>query len=163
MIIPEPGAGFGAPIGLVDPSQVAWERFPVHAYASAGDMAPRIVDGPDGTRLIECPRCRRTAGIDAEACPACGRPFTMEGVVPAAPQTGNTLAILSLILGLFALPMAVCGGAIGGVPALVSLALGIWGWSKSRPGRGSSRPLIMIGAILSGLALLGAVWAVAGL
>ncbi|UCG33172.1 MAG: hypothetical protein JSU68_00790 [Phycisphaerales bacterium] len=163
MIIPEPGVSLGAPVGLVDPSQVAWERFPVHAYASAGEMAPRIVDRPDGSRLIECPQCRRTAGIEAEACPACGRPFTMAGVVPAAPQTGNALAVLSLILGLFALPIAVCGGAIGGVPALVSLGLGLWGWSKTRPGQGSSRPLILIGAILSGLALLGAVWAVAGL
>jgi hypothetical protein len=87
----------------------------------------------------------------------------MEGVVPAAPHTGSTLAILALILGLFALPMAVCGGAVGGLPALLSLGLGLWGWSKSRPGHGSSRPLIMIGALLSGLALLGAVWAVAGL
>ena len=162
MIIPAPGVGFGAPVGQVDPSQVEWERAAVHAYASAGELAPRIVTGPDGRQAIQCPRCGQATEVDAERCPACGRPFTMEGVVSAAPQMGNALALLCLILGLFALPMAVCGGPVGAVPALVSLGLGSWAWMKSRPGEGSSRPLIIIGVLLSALALLRAVAVVAG-
>jgi DNA-directed RNA polymerase subunit RPC12/RpoP len=52
---------------------------PMHAYATAGDRAPKIVRRETGEQVIVCPRCRREMPIDADGCTACGVPFTLEG------------------------------------------------------------------------------------
>ena len=151
--VPRPGLGWGTPVGEVDPGQVEGERIPVHAYAAAGERAPRIVTRDDGSPGIECPRCGESSDIDAERCGSCGRPFTMEGAVRAAPPAGQGRAVLCFVMGLLAVPVALCGGGAGALPAAVSLGLGWSAWPKTRPGRGPARPLIITGVLHSSGAL----------
>lgn len=81
---------------------------PMHAYATAGARAPKIVTRPDGQQVIVCPRCGRADSVDANLCGSCGMPFTMEGAEVII-QTGggpeaNTLASAALTVGVLSIP-----------------------------------------------------------
>lgn len=81
---------------------------PMHAYATAGARAPKIITRPDGQQVIVCPRCGRAGAVDANLCGACGMPFTMEGAEVII-QTGggpeaNTLASAALTVGVLSIP-----------------------------------------------------------
>ena len=118
---------------------------PAHAYAASGHQAPRFVETADGTAAIRCPRCNANNAVDADACAACGTPFTME----AAPTVGSlrrrqgsrtalTLGIVGLLLFPLALPsvLAIVIGlrtvfapASGAAPtgAWIGIGLGVCG------------------------------------
>lgn len=72
---------------------------PVHAYGASGHHAPQIVQRPDGTSVIECPRCNEHNPIEADTCYACGAPFTIEAAATVGKLYRDRRASASLTLG----------------------------------------------------------------
>lgn len=139
---------------LIDPMSgkiIKPDPHPVHAYAAAGDRAPRVVRRPDGTQAIHCPRCRAASKITSNNCDSCGAAFTMEGTVARSFDTESSLALASLVTGVvgvftFCVP----------VLAVVAIILGAVGFvrasgSTDRSGRTMSIVGIILGVV--GLAL----------
>ena len=93
---------------------------PVHAYAAAGDRAPKIVRSETGDQLIICSRCNAPNLVSADSCRGCGIPFTLEGTTRIALPSGSGFSTSSLILGLLGLPSCAIV-----VPSLLAIALGI--------------------------------------
>ena len=94
---------------LIDPMTgkvIKPDPHPVHAYAAAGERAPKIVRRADGTQAIQCTRCPAVSPITANNCKACGMPFTMEGTTADAANSNNGMAIASLVMGIIGIPMA---------------------------------------------------------
>ncbi|HMO26861.1 MAG TPA: DUF4190 domain-containing protein, partial [Tepidisphaeraceae bacterium] len=93
---------------LIDPltgKVIKQDPHPVHAYAAAGERAPRIVRNREGKHAIQCPRCGAINGITSNNCGPCGMPFTMEGTTaPIGGGASNGLAVASLVLGILSLP-----------------------------------------------------------
>lgn len=143
--IPAPfGKGFR--VGGTEPENEYAQ--PVHAYAAAGDKAPRILRGPDGKQAIECPRCKRLNEPNRNNCSLCAMPFTLEGAEGgSAPSQGNGLATASLVLGIVGVP-----GSFILVPSLLALVFGFLSLrgqtaEGGSPGRGSSIAGTVLGAI----------------
>lgn len=120
--LPDPGVLLDKPKVTPDAAADDPAAPAVHAYAAAGGEAPRIVRTEDGERAIECPRCREWSPIDADACVACGTPFTMDaaatvGKIQHSKRTaiGVTLAVV----GVFSFPLL--------LPSVVGLVLGLLG------------------------------------
>jgi ribosomal protein L40E len=91
---------------LIDPMTgqvVKQDPHPVHAYAAAGQRAPKIERELDQTQRIVCPRCNARSRIEANNCTACGMPFTMEGTTLEATGSGNSYATAGLVLGIVGL------------------------------------------------------------
>jgi phage FluMu protein Com len=92
---------------LIDPKTrevIKLPPHPVHAYAAAGDRAPRILRHNDGRQIILCPRCNAQSPIGANNCRACGMPFTMEGTTVEAAGNSNGFCVASLVLGIVGIP-----------------------------------------------------------
>src|SRR5438067_9592 len=92
---------------LIDPKTrqiIKQDPHPVHAYAAAGERAPRILRRPDGSQSIQCPRCSAASPITANNCKSCGMPFTMEGTTLEAAGTSNGFCVASLVLGIIGIP-----------------------------------------------------------
>lgn len=134
---------------LVDPVTreiIKPDPHPVHAYAAAGERAPRIVRRADGKQWILCPRCGATAPVEANSCGACGMPFTMEGTTPVPGGSASGVAVTALVLGIL---------GILGIPAsctvlvpLLAIGFGIAGLYQSRgEGRGFAIAGILCGLV----------------
>lgn len=94
---------------LIDPKTrqiIKQDPHPVHAYAAAGDRAPKILRRQDGKQVIRCPRCAGESPITANNCKACGMPFTMEGTTVEAAGASNGFCVASLVLGIIGIPAA---------------------------------------------------------
>jgi len=92
---------------LIDPMTgkiIKPDPHPVHAYAAAGERAPRILRSDDGRQTIMCPRCQSLSPITANNCKSCGMPFTMEGTTLEAAGTSNGFCVASLVLGIIGIP-----------------------------------------------------------
>ena len=92
---------------LIDPMTgkiIKPDPHPVHAYAAAGERAPRILRSDDGRQTIMCPRCQSLSPISANNCKSCGMPFTMEGTTLEAAGTSNGFCVASLVLGIIGIP-----------------------------------------------------------
>ncbi len=92
---------------LIDPKTrqiIKQDPHPVHAYAAAGDRAPKIIRRNDGKQTIVCPRCSAASPITANKCKSCGMPFTMEGTTLEAAGSSNGFCVASLVLGIIGLP-----------------------------------------------------------
>ncbi len=110
---------------LIDPVTkqiIKQDPHPVHAYAAAGDRAPRILRLDSGSQVIQCPRCGKTSPISANNCKSCLMPFTMEGTTIEAGSAANGYCVASLVLGIIGIPasctlivpaLAVVFGVIG--------------------------------------------------
>src|SRR5271170_375157 len=122
---------------LIDPKTrqiIKQDPHPVHAYAAAGERAPKIVRGSDGKHTIICPRCSAGSPITANNCKSCGMPFTMEGTTLEATGTSNGFCVASLVLGIIGIP-AFC--AI--IPGALAIVFGIIGYSQvTKNGEGGS-------------------------
>jgi DNA-directed RNA polymerase subunit RPC12/RpoP len=101
---------------------------PMHAYATAGQKAPRIIRLDSGDQRVECPRCRRLCTVESNVCSGCGMPFTLEGAEQAMAlhHPSDTLANAALVAGIvslltFCLPL----------PAPVAVGLGIMAIRRS--------------------------------
>ena len=113
---------------LIDPMTgkvIKQDPHPVHAYAAAGERAPRILRrGGDGAQFILCPKCKTQSPITANNCKNCGMPFTMEGTTAEAAGASNGYAVASLVLGIIGLPTCVIGiiSGLGLIFGLIALA-----------------------------------------
>jgi len=143
---------------LIDPKTrqiIKQDPHPVHAYAAAGDRAPKIIRQSDAKQIIVCPRCNAASPISANNCKACGMPFTMEGTTLEAAGASNGFCVASLVLGIIGLP-AFCTF----VTPLLAIIFGIVGYNQVAKtgsqggGKGMAIAGIVCGVIGCGLALM---------
>jgi DNA-directed RNA polymerase subunit RPC12/RpoP len=126
---------------------------PVHAYAAAGERAPKILRKTDGSQEILCTRCNTHSPITANNCRNCGNPFTIEGTTSDAVSESSGLAAASLILGIISLPTSPCLFIFG------PLALVLGGISYYQAQQtGGSKGLATAGIILGALGTLISGW-----
>lgn len=156
-VIPGVDTRTGLASGLGDPGLDPDDPTPVHAYAAAGDRAPKLVRQGSGEYGIVCPRCDNCVDIRADHCPICGYPFTMEGAQRAAQTAPDGFAISAFLVGIIALPLAWCTD-LGGVLAFGAVVLGwisldrVISSTKVRRARGVAICGVVLGAL--GLAVL---------
>jgi hypothetical protein len=93
---------------------------PVHAYGASGHQAPQIVQGPDGTPLIQCPRCNAHNPIDADVCAACAAPFTIEAATTIGTLHRDRRAAAALTFGIVGLVLF-----FAVIPGLLATWLGL--------------------------------------
>ena len=113
---------------LIDPMTgkiIKQDPHPVHAYAAAGERAPRILRQGGGSQVIQCPRCGSLSGITSNNCKSCGMPFTMEGTTIEAAGGGNGFCVSALVLGIIGIP----AGCTGIVP-LLAIIFGVIGLNQ---------------------------------
>lgn len=143
---------------LIDPRTrqiIKQDPHPVHAYAAAGDRAPRILRQNDGKQIIRCPRCSAASPITANNCKACGMPFTMEGTTLEAAGTSNGFCVASLVLGIIGIP-AFCT-FIAPLLAIVFGGVGLTQVAKGG-GEGGGKGMAIAGIICGVIGLLLAVY-----
>ncbi|HVT87297.1 MAG TPA: DUF4190 domain-containing protein [Tepidisphaeraceae bacterium] len=135
---------------LIDPITreiIKQDPHPVHAYAAAGERAPRIVRLADQGQAIECPRCKALSPITANNCKSCGMPFTMEGTTQEAAGSSNGFCVASLVLGIVGIP-AFCIV----IPAVLAIIFGIIGYNQtSTSGVESSGKGMAVAGIVCGV------------
>lgn len=134
---------------------------PVHAYAAAGERAPRIEKNSLGEKVIVCPRCLTHSPITTNNCRSCGMPFTMEGTTATASGSSNGFCVASLVLGIVGLP-AFCTFIL----PLLAVIFGIIGLiqvnaSASSTNATGGKGLGIAGIVCGGLGLLLAVLRIA--
>jgi hypothetical protein len=142
---------------LIDPITkqiIKQDPHPVHAYAAAGDRAPKIIRQKSGQQTIQCPRCNTLSAITANNCKSCGMPFTMEGTTLEASGTSNGFCVASLVLGIIGLPTYCVI-----ITPLLGVIFGIIGLNQtSKGGEGGGRGMAIAGIICGSLGLLIALW-----
>ncbi len=139
---------------LIDPKTrqiIKQDPHPVHAYAAAGDRAPKINRGTDGKQTIQCPRCSGQSTITSNNCKLCGMPFTMEGTTVEASGASNGFCVASLVLGIISLP-AFCT-VVAPILAIIFGAIGYSQVSKSGS-EGGGRGMAIAGMICGGIGCL---------
>jgi len=144
---------------LIDPVTrqiIKQDPHPVHAYAAAGDRAPKIVRLTDGSQAIECPRCRSLSVVTANNCKSCGMPFTMEGTTLEAAGASNSFCVASLVLGIIGIPMF-C--AI--VPPVLAIILGAIGYNQVTASgqEAAGKGMAIAGMVCGGIGTLLMLWA----
>lgn len=135
---------------LIDPKTrqiIKQDPHPVHAYAAAGERAPKILRQPSGTQTIQCPRCSTLSPITANNCKSCGMPFTMEGTTLEAAGASNGFCVASLVLGIIGIP-----GSCAVVPGILAIVFGIIGLNQvSKSGTQSGGRGMAIAGIICGV------------
>jgi len=138
---------------LIDPKSgqiIKQDPHPVHAYAAAGERAPRILRS-EGQQQILCPRCQALSPITANNCKSCGMPFTMEGTTLEASGTSNGFCVASLVLGIIGLP-----AACAVLPSVLAVVFGIIGYNQvSKSGVEGGGKGMAIAGIVCGVIGLG--------
>lgn len=141
---------------LIDPITqeiIKQDPHPVHAYAAAGDRAPKIQRLSDGGQAIECPRCQALSPISANNCKSCGMPFTMEGTTLEAAGTSNGYSVASLVLGIIGIPAFFCV-----LPSVLAIVMGIIGVNQTGEGESSGRSMAIAGIVTGGIGTFVAIW-----
>jgi DNA-directed RNA polymerase subunit RPC12/RpoP len=138
---------------LIDPKTrqiIKQDPHPVHAYAAAGDRAPRIIRSDDGKQQIQCARCRALTDITANNCKSCGIPFTMEGTTIEATGSSNGFCVASLVLGIIGVPACVTW-----VVPILAIVFGIVGFVQTnQPGsEAGGKGMAIAGIVLGGVGL----------
>lgn len=120
---------------------------PMHAYATAGTKAPKIIQLNDDELAIICPRCNRNCSIESNACENCGTPFTIEGAEATAKRAdgsnGFATAAMAIAIISFCIPFS----------GVVGVALGLAGMKRAdelgtaRPGYGLALAAVIVGLI----------------
>ncbi len=114
-VIPDVDRRTGLPTGPAVVADDGQLPTPMHAYAAAGQKAPSIVTRASGEQAIVCPRCRGESDVDANMCPRCGLPFTIEGAsaIAATADGGtdrfSTASFVCGVIGIFTFCMPVMG------------------------------------------------------
>ncbi|MGH7215194.1 MAG: DUF4190 domain-containing protein [Tepidisphaeraceae bacterium] len=144
---------------LIDPHTrqiIKPDPHPVHAYAAAGDRAPKILRSDDGKHTIQCPRCSSMSLITANNCKSCGMPFTMEGTTLEASGASNGFCVAALVLGIVGIP-----AACAFIPSLLAVIFGIIGFNQvnAAGGEGGGKGMAIAGIICGAIGLLlGLMW-----
>ena len=137
---------------LIDPmtgNVIKQDPHPVHAYAAAGERAPRIIRRAEGGQGIACPKCKAISPITSNNCKSCGMPFTMEGTTADAAGASNGYAIASLVLGIVGLPTCMIGAI-----AVLGLVFGLIAYSQTgAENGGAGRGLAIAGVACSGFGI----------
>lgn len=151
-IVPEMDSRTGLARTNADPGEDGENPTPVHAYAAAGEMAPRIHRGDDDRLTIECPRCRRESPIGADNCAQCGLPFTLEGMTARPATASSGYGAAAVMLGILGVLLGCIG--IGIIPGGVAVLLGFYS-VMTQPGRGfrAAHAGILLGLAATGLGL----------
>jgi DNA-directed RNA polymerase subunit RPC12/RpoP len=134
---------------LIDPTTrqiIKQDPHPVHAYAAAGERAPRILRSKDGKQVIQCPRCGGQSPITANNCKACGIPFTMEGTTVEATGTSNGFCVTALVLGILGIPAA-CTMIL----PVLAIIFGIIGYSQVSKNEGGGKGMAIAGIIFGAI------------
>jgi DNA-directed RNA polymerase subunit M/transcription elongation factor TFIIS len=121
-VIPAVDPRTGLATGIADPGEDAQNPTPMHAYAAAGARAPKILRLDDGRCVIVCPRCQAQSPVTADACEACGHPFTADAIAANRPSVGGSseLGVLSAVFGLVGLVVCPILPAVAIVLAFVA-------------------------------------------
>ena len=134
---------------LIDPMTgkvIKQDPHPVHAYAAAGERAPRIVR--DGNKqAIKCAKCGTVNPITGNNCKSCGMPFTMEGTTLEAAGASNGFCVASLVLGIIGIP-AFCTVVV----PLLAIVFGLIGLAQG--GEGGGKGMAIGGIVCGGVGLL---------
>jgi DNA-directed RNA polymerase subunit RPC12/RpoP len=142
IMIPEVNRRTGRPRAATLLDDGGEDPTPIHAYAASGLQAPRIFRRADGSQAIECPRCSEMCAVDAESCPSCGTPFTVEAAPSIPSYKSARRAQIALVMGICSLPLCILF-----VPALAAIILGLL---SLRLGAGGRPPAAGIVAIVLG-------------
>jgi LSD1 subclass zinc finger protein len=141
---------------LIDPDTqeiLKPDPHPVHAYAAAGDRAPKILRTTDGGQSIQCSRCNTLNKVSANSCRSCGVPFTLEGTVQTDRSQNNGFATTSLVLGVLGIPTCAIF-----VPSILAIVFGVIALGQIRTrgtgSRGTAIAGVICGAIGLGLNIL---------
>ncbi len=138
---------------LIDPDTnkiVKPDPHPVHAYAAAGDRAPKILHDRTGALTIQCVRCNALNPVAANSCRACGVPFTLEGTIQREKGSTNGYATTSLVFGILGIPTCLFF-----VPSILAIAFGIIALVQINAAGGTqSRGTAIAGISLGGVGLL---------
>jgi hypothetical protein len=144
----------------IDPTTkqiIKQDPHPVHAYAAAGERAPRIERLKDGSQVIRCPRCATCSPIVSNNCRSCGMPFTMEGTTIEGSGTSNGFCVASLVLGIIGIP-----GSCTLILPVLALVFGIIGYSQVSRGNDSEKGgkgMAIAGMVCGAIgALVGIIW-----
>lgn len=142
---------------LIDPMTgkiIKQDPHPVHAYAAAGERAPRIVRQSTGQQAIQCPRCSSISPISSNNCKSCGMPFTMEGTTLEAAGGNNPWCVASLVLGIISIPTCFIG-----VPAVLAIIFGGLGYNQVASAEGGGgKGMAIAGMACGGFSLLALLW-----
>lgn len=130
---------------MIDPSTrevIKQDPHPVHAYAAAGDRAPKIARIGGDRQVIVCPRCSAQHPITANLCKACGMPFTMEGTTVDSTGASNGFCVASLVLGIIGIPAA-CTMVL----PVLAIIFGVVGYAqvKRNEGEGGGKGMALAG------------------
>jgi uncharacterized paraquat-inducible protein A len=120
---------------LIDPKTreiIKQDPHPVHAYAAAGERAPKITRDGEGKQWIVCPRCSASSPISSNNCKSCGMPFTMEGTTQDATGGANGFCVASLVLGIIGIPICFF------VPSILAIIFGGIGLRQISLSQGST-------------------------
>ncbi len=143
---------------LIDPKTrqiIKQDPHPVHAYAAAGERAPRILRQNDGKQIIRCARCSTANPISSNNCKACGMPFTMEGTTIEAAGASNGFCVASLVLGIIG--MVTCFIFVTPILALIFGFIGYLQVSKAGS-EGGGKKMAIAGMILGALGCMAGLW-----
>jgi DNA-directed RNA polymerase subunit RPC12/RpoP len=138
---------------LIDPKTrqiIKQDPHPVHAYAAAGDRAPKITRDSQNRQWIICPRCSASSPITSNNCKSCGMPFTMEGTTIDASGAANGFCVASLVLGIIGLPICLF------VPSALAIIFGVIGLRQIAQSQGSTsgKGMGIAGIVLGSVGLL---------
>ncbi len=117
---------------------------PVHAFAAAGDKAPKIITLPNGRKAIQCPRCKTANAIDRNNCRHCAAPFTLEG--SEAMGQGGGIGTAALVLGIIGLPLS-----FACIPSILAIIFGLLGLRRDDEGGHRGRQGQAVGGLILGL------------
>ena len=135
---------------LIDPKTrqiIKQDPHPVHAYAAAGERAPKIIRIGEDKRYIQCPRCLVNSPITANNCKSCQMPFTMEGTTSDVPGGANGWCVAALVLGIVGIPAAPVV-----LPPVLAVVFGIVGMVQlSKPGVSTQGRGMAIAGIVCGV------------
>lgn len=158
-VVPYVDASTGLALGQADPGDDGENPTPMHAYACAGDKAPRILRVDDSTLMIECARCQVRCPITSNNCPQCGVPFTIEGQATQMVTRGSGKGSSALTFGIIALLLGFCIGPYAGVLGAVAIVLGVLSRQEGATHeRSSATAGIVLGIIACTIAAAAFIW-----
>ena len=134
---------------LIDPDSkkiLKPDPHPVHAYAAAGDRAPKVLRAANGQQTIRCSRCESLNPITANSCRSCGVPFTLEGTVQSEKVSGNGFATSSLVLGVLGIPTCMIF-----IPSVLAIVFGTIALTQIRKTGNTSARTTAIAGIVCGV------------